>query len=214
MAGISVTPGLAVSTFMRGLLDDADAAELLASITPAAIVKAIDFDALTTGQSTIRRRDAITAATMTSQQLRLTYFTAVKSETIASIRMVTGSTAAGATPTLVRAGIYTVAGNGDLTLVASTANDTTLLAAPNTSYTKALSSSYAVTAGTRYAVGLLVVTAAAAPTVPAWGGTLNATELVGPRFAASLSGQSNLPSTPTDASLSASGSPLYAVLVP
>ena len=103
-----------------------------------------------------------------SQQLRLSFFTALKTETVTQVRCATGSTAAGATPTLVRMGVYSVAGadsQGDLTLLTATASDTSLLAAANTAYTAPLTTPLSKVAGQRYAVGLLVVTAAATPTL-------------------------------------------------
>ncbi len=77
----------------------------------------------------------------------------------------TSTTAAGATPTLVRYGLYEANASGDLTLRASTANDTALLAAADTRYFKAFSASWQIKAGRRYAISILVVTAAAAPTL-------------------------------------------------
>ncbi len=99
-----------------------------------------------------------------SGTLVLSYFTAHKSETITTLTAYSGATAAAATPTLCRMGIYSVAGNGNLTLVASTPNDTTLFATINTAYAKALSVSWAKVAGTRYATALLVVSGATMPT--------------------------------------------------
>lgn len=97
--------------------------------------------------------------------LKLTAFTAKRTETINSVRIISTNPAAAATPTLIRIGIYAIDSAGDGTLVASTANDTTLLAALNTRYTKALSAPFSKVAGTRYACGLLVVTGATAPSV-------------------------------------------------
>lgn len=107
---------------------------------------------------------AVTAAA--SGRMRLCYFTAQRTEAIASLRARTGATAAGATPTLVRLGIYRIdPATEHGTLVASTANDTTLFAAANTAYTKALQASWAKTKGVRYAHAILIVTAAAMPTL-------------------------------------------------
>lgn len=173
---------------------------------------------LASGETTIRRTLA-TAATLStgSGQLRLTHFTAAKTETVTQIKMYSGSTAGGATPTLVRIGIYSVAENGDLALIASTANDTALLAAANTAYTKALSSSWSKVAGQRYALGLLVVTAATAPTMVGQGigSGLPAAELaVSPKLCALLSGQTDLPSSVTDASVFSTTQMYYAALMP
>jgi hypothetical protein len=130
--------------------------------------------------------------------------------------------AAGATPTLIRAGLYTVAKSGDLTLVAAIASDTTLFASANSAYTRSLSTggslpaSYSIVAGTRYAIGLLCVTAATAPTVV---GAPISTAMVNegaqtPRLCASVSSQTNLPTAITAASLNASSVRPYAVLLP
>lgn len=178
-------------------------------------------DPLTVGEATLPagRDDATSASvTLTSQQLRLTYFTARKTETITQVRLLAGVTAAAATPTLIRAGIYSVnPSTGDLALLAATASDTAIFAAANTRYTRSLTSSLAKVAGTRYALGMLVVSAAAMPTLigkltVAGALPLESAEL--PRICALLSGQADLPSTVTDASLTSTASTQYAVLLP
>lgn len=120
---------------------------------------------LTTGE-VIPNRELMQSQTVapTSGTLAMSFFTADKTETISNLTVYTGSTAAGATPTLCRMGIYELDSSGNGTLVASTANDTTLFAATGTAYTKALSSSFTKVAGKRYATALLVVTGATAPT--------------------------------------------------
>lgn len=175
----------------------------------------LDADRLTSGEATMRRRDISSNAVATSTgSLRLTYFTARKTETITSLRLVSGSTAAAATPTLVRAGVYSVATNGDLTLVASIANDTTIFAAVLTGYTRALTASLAKVAGQRYAVGLLVVTGVAAPTV--LGNLYMASSEAGqaPRLCAAFHGQTDLPASITNAQALDATTIQYSVLVP
>lgn len=135
--------------------------------------------------------------TMSNQVLRGIIFRAPASMSCGSIRAFTGSVAAGATPTLIRFGLWTIDANGsDLTLAGSTANDTALLSAINTGYAKALSSAVPIVQGTKYAVGLLVVTGAAAPTI--CGITLSGTA-VGtiPRRTFSKAGQADLPNNIT-----------------
>lgn len=100
-----------------------------------------------------------------SGSVRLTYFTATQTGTYTRLRSLTATTAAGATPTLARMGVYTVAANGNLTLLAATANDTTLWATANTAYERTTTASYTLTAGQRYAFAHLVVTAAAVPSL-------------------------------------------------
>lgn len=150
-----------------------------------------------------------------SQRLQLTYFTATRTETCTQV-VFNGSGAAGATPTLVQVGIYSVDASDNLTLVASTPNDTTLFASASTRYAKAFSSSFVKTAGQRYAVGLLVVTSATMPTVYGanpFGGSGNSLNTL-PRRAGRVSGQASLPSTITAGSVTTDGSRLYAEVTP
>ena len=156
-------------------------------------------------------RYAVTSATVTQTTglLRFTYFTAKSSTVRTNLNLYSGSTAAAATPSLVRAGVYSVdAATGDLTRVATIASDTSIFAAANTLYTRALEASWTPVAGARYAFALLVVTAATAPTQN--GGVIGSTTLtsiaaLSPRLAASLSSQSDLPTSATDASLTNQG---------
>jgi hypothetical protein len=122
-------------------------------------------DLLTTGEVVPEVRDLTSSAIPypASGGLHVTYFTAARSEPINTVTMWTGSVAAGATPTLCRYGVYAMAANGDLTLIGSTPNDTAMFAATNTAYPKALSATWNKVGGMRYAVGQLVVTAAALP---------------------------------------------------
>ena len=101
---------------------------------------------------------------MNSGYVTFSFWTADKTEPINNVKVTTGGTAAGATPTLCRMGIYSVNAAGDLTaLLAATANDTSLFAAANTVYTRALTTQFNKVAGQRYATALLVVTGAAMP---------------------------------------------------
>lgn len=135
-------------------------------------------------------------AVYTSGTLHLAYFTARKSETIGTLTLYTSGTAA-ATITLIRYSVYAVAPNDDLTLMASTANDTSLLIAANTAYPKALSSAWSKQAGQRYAIGQLVV----ATTPPTMLNMQNATSIPAaiygrsPRLCGAVTGLSDLPST-------------------
>lgn len=176
-------------------------------------------NSLASGEETVPRSLLGSPTTLsTTQALRLTGFTARKTETITQVKMITGGTAAGATPSLIRIGIYTVAANGDITLVASTPTDTTLFAAANTAYTKALSAAFAKVAGQRYAVGLLLNTAAAFPSIVSAGGGNTAIDkfaLTAPMLTAQVTGQADLPASVANASVIASGiGPLYCELLP
>lgn len=172
---------------------------------------------LTSGEE-VFSRDSATAnsAASSTQNLRLTYFTARKAETTTQVRVLTGNTAAAATPTLCRVGLYSIAANGDGTLVASIASDTTLFAATNTAYTRSWSSSYAKVAGQRYALGILVVTAAAAPTFTSSVlATATSTEAAfDPRLSGTIISQTDLPSTFTSGSVTASSNRYYGAILP
>jgi len=173
-----------------------------------------DPDALDVGESTLPRTSAEGSYPVVSGQMRFTYFIARKTETVNQIRLATGSTAAAATPTVCRVGLYSVAADGALTLVASTANDTTLFAAVNTAYTRSVTTPYQKVAGQRYALGIIVVTAATAPSFAGTGFTSGAELAVSPRKAAALSGQNDLPASVAAASLALSGSMHYVVVAP
>jgi hypothetical protein len=149
---------------------------------------------------------------LTSQRLFLTMFTAANTRTYSTVYTATGGTAAAATPTLCRIGVYTVVGNL-ATLVASIANDTTLWAATFTAYSRSLSASYATTAGSRYAVGVLCVTGAAAPSLAGASTANNAIQSLAPIVSIGLSGQNDLPSSIADLTSGTTGTPpIYARL--
>lgn len=168
---------------------------------------------LLVGESTIPR-NAIASSSVTSggSSLRLTYFTASKTENVSSVRVITGGTAAAATPTLCRIGIYAVGDNGDLTLIASTPNDTTLFAAASTVYTKALSAPFVKYKGLRYAVGILVVSGVATPSFQGNNSVPASEAAIAPRMVG-YSAQTDLPATITEASLSAGTNQFYVALI-
>lgn len=157
-----------------------------------------------TGVETMPRSDASNTAQATSSGVvRLTYFTPQVTYTATNALTYVGATAAGATPTLCKVGFYTVASNGDLTLVASTANTTSLWSGSvTTEYSTALSASYTFIAGQRYAAAALVVTGAAAPTLMGGSGSASsALNARAPRISASLSAQTDLPASISSGSL-------------
>lgn len=149
--------------------------------------------------------------TMTSGVLRLAYFTSAMAVTVAKCVTSTGGTAAGATPTLCRVGLYTVASNGDLTLVASMANDTSMWAGSNTEYEKSLSASYTVAAGQRYAAAALCVTATTPPNlfgaVPSHGSS--SVFARAPRLCGFLNSQTDLPASISSGSVTNSTTSLW-----
>lgn len=119
------------------------------------------------GESVYPREEFVTATAAATTELVLAGFVAKKSQSITQLRVCTTGTAAAATPTICRLGVFQRAANGDITLIASTANDITLFAATNTLYTKALSAPWNKVAGVEYFIGLLIVSGAAMPTFAA-----------------------------------------------
>ena len=137
----------------------------------------------------------------TSGNLLLSYATAVRTEAINTLTTYSGTNAAGATPTLCRVGVYSVAANGDLTLIAACANDTALWAATNTAYPKALTSTFNKVAGQRYAYACICVSAAG---IPSLCGNLHAianVPFISPRVCAVVSGQADLPASIVNGSI-------------
>lgn len=179
------------------------------------------YNALTSGQGTMPRAFATntSAVTQSSQLLTLSYFTCRTAFTTTQTRLFAGATAAAATPTLVRAGIYLIDGAGAGTLVASFASDTAIFATVNTAYLKSWTTPYAMVAGQRYAYGTLVVTAVAAPilvgNIPLGNSNMGAGEVArAPRMAAQLAAQADLPASFTDVSLAALAGRVYATILP
>lgn len=173
---------------------------------------AIPDSELTSGEPTMPRLNANGTVSAPTGVCRFAMFTARKTETVTQIRTITGAAAASGV-TLCRIGVYSVDAADNLTLVASTTNDTSLWIATTTVYTKALTAGFSKVRGTRYAVGLLFVGSGA----PTWVGnsTLLASEgAIVPRLNASVSGLSDLPSSELVGSLSSSPNMPYAVLLP
>jgi hypothetical protein len=172
---------------------------------------------LTSGEATIDRRyGGITGVTITSGTVRFTYFQAEKSETVTQIKSVTDGTAAAATPTIARMGVYSIDGAGNLTLITSSANDTALWNATSSPFTKALGggTGYAKVAGTWYAIGDIIVTAVATPTLAGTQHQVGSIMQTAPRLTAAFAGQTDLPSSVAVGSLTASAAYVYHELLP
>jgi hypothetical protein len=178
-------------------------------------------DVLSTGDGTVTRSVGVGVAVATvatgSGNLILAQFNAKRGTPSTQVRVLSGTTAAGATPTLCRIGLYAVALNSQNvltgTLVASTVNDTTLFAAASTAYARSWSAAVTPTLGARYALGVLVVTGAAAPTLVGESFLVASESAQPPRLGGSLAGQSDLPATWVDSALTASGSRFYGVIL-
>lgn len=142
-------------------------------------------------------RDAIgSVQTLSSGSAVFTYLTPVKDLTITKISMV-ASAAASSGLTLARFGLWTAAANDDLTLVARSANDTTIFGVVNTVYERSLDTaggfpaSYTLLRGVRYAAGCLTVGTTAGSVRGATAGTA-ALAALPPRSSGSRTGQADL----------------------
>jgi len=115
---------------------------------------------------TMLRHEAVAAdvALGASGRTSYTHFRANRNITARTIEVTTGGTAAGATPTLVKVGLCSVAANGDLTLLGQSVNNVALFAAANTTYRIGLAASVPLTRGTVYALVVIVVSGATLPT--------------------------------------------------
>lgn len=133
----------------------------------------------------------------TSGNVHWTFFSPTSSFTASQISVANINVAV--SPTLIRLGLYTADSAGAVTLVARTANDTTIFANASSFSTRSFATAggypatYAVTAGSRYALAFCVV-ASSLPSIPA---VLSRSELLwqSPRISAYLTGQSDLPTS-------------------
>lgn len=147
-----------------------------------------------------------------SGNLMLSYFRPPRAFTAANIAFYSTATAAGATPTLVKFGLFSVAANGDLTLIGVTASDTAIFSAANTRYSRALLTPVALTAGVTYASAMLLTTAAALPTLlspNALSPTASALSQT-PRLSGSIAGQTDISASYASASVANNGSRHFA----
>lgn len=170
------------------------------------------------GESVYDRMVAATAGPWASQSLRFAGFTARASQSISRVRVTTGSTAAAATPTLCRFGVYSRDSANLYTLVASTVNDIALFAAANTTYTSTFSAPFLKMAGTDYLVATLIVSGVALPTFIGPTGTVTAAyatdfTLLYPQLAGFIAAQADLPATFAGSSVSSSSSNFQALLL-
>lgn len=198
------SPSLAatnVQTAIDEIVADYQAADT-AAVTAArnGVLLATDVGVLDRGHGLENAEETMSRTAMsgnfnvTTGTLQLSYFTPRVSRTVGTLELITAGAGASPTPTLVRFGLYSVDGSGNLTLVGSSVSDTTLLTAASTVYAKALSASVSLTKGARYAVGVLQVGA----TTPAkvYGViTVGAVNGRAPALAHSLAAQTDLPAS-------------------
>jgi len=171
---------------------------------------------LTSGFGTLpERREGLGANVLTGQAgiVFLAYVRAPKSMVLANIGMVS-TTQAAVGSTLVRFGVYTIDGSGNLTLAASTTNDTSIFSVASTRYTKAASGSLQLVKGQWYAQALLIVGASTMPGV--MGAVTPSTNFnvynLAPRLAGQLAGQTDLPASIAVGSVASTNIVLWAEL--
>jgi hypothetical protein len=139
-----------------------------------------------------------------------TFFTPRITQAVTSISVVSASTQTTG-QSLVRFGLYTVDGSGVATLVARTASDSTIFSAVNTVYTRVFNttggypSSYTLTAGTRYAIGVVIVAATTGNVYTAFNAIPSALSTLSPRMTGLVSATSDLPTTASTYSTSTIG---------
>jgi hypothetical protein len=168
------------------------------------------WQTLTSGMTTLPRLhqddSGSYGSTPSTGTEHFTYFRADKSMTVGHIQFQTGGNAA-ASSTYAAVGLYTISA-GTLTLVASCTNKTTF-SGTYAQQSCALTASYAITAGTIYAVGILQVATTPASLLGAWfnGAYMNSA----PLLAGTKSSQASLASSTS--SLSNQQFPIYYELV-
>jgi len=145
------------------------------------------------GETNMNRFAAINGGgnVLTSTSMKISWFTALRTETINNVRTMTAGTAA-ATVTLCRIGIYDFETG---LLVASTANDATMWIATNTLYPKALSAPWSKVVGKRYGAAFLFV-GTTAPAMVGWsvsGSSTDALIFMSPPLSTAVGSQSDLP---------------------
>jgi hypothetical protein len=147
---------------------------------------------------TMDRSGTLASFSNTSGVLWLTAFTAVSSFSATQITLGTGAASSGLTT--ARMGLYSVNASNVATLVAETANDTTLFTSAGAIYTRSFSTarglpaSYSIVAGQRYAFGLIIIGTTMGSF---WGGFSNSTAVttfrgMSPAVSHGVSGQTDL----------------------
>jgi len=215
-AGLSTTlvvgSGGTGATTLTGLVKGNGTSAMTAAVAGTDYLTLTDDSPdITAGENTMPRQH-INVSTLSpgNGNLRLTFFVTRKTETITSIRTICNIAQVGAT--LARIGIYSVDGSGNLTLVASTANDTTLWNATGAA-TRSLSASLSKVRGQRYAIGVLVVGTSTSPQLSGNGLVGTSECAVAPRLCGFVGSQTDLPASVAVGSVSDTFHQYYAALV-
>jgi len=164
----------------------------------------------TTSMVDVYPRSGNFSGTPSSATTYFTFFTPRWDLTVSSISVASASTQTTG-QSLVRFGLYTVAGDGTATLVARTASDTTIFSSANTVYNRVFNttggypSTYTLVQGTRYAIGVVVVAATTGTVYTAFNSIPSALSTLSPRMTGLVAATSDLPTTAASYSTSTVG---------
>lgn len=178
----------------------------------AAVAAATDDDTLLQGGHTTTLRAetyprwaAAANNSITAGIFYVTFFTPSKDLAVSNLSFASGSTVS-ASLTLARMGLYSVAGNGDLTLLAGTTSDTTLGNTANTLYTKSITTQNLVK-GTRYATGI-IFTGTTMPNAKG-SGIVSGMSALAPKLSCQQGSQTDLPASVVAGSQANSGTAIW-----
>lgn len=162
-------------------------------------------------EQTMTMHAAFSSVSPTSGTLDLAYFTARYDDTREQVAAYTASSASAAL-TLAKMGIYSVDGSGNLTLVATTGNETSAFAASGTRYPLDLLAAVALVKGQRYAIGHLIIGTTMGNRAGMAFPSSTLTAAFGPvnRPSARLAGQTDLPASIAYGSLVNTTAVMYA----
>ena len=142
-------------------------------------------------------------ATLSSGNVYFTFFSPMWSSTVNSISISSGATLTSGV-TLIRFGLYTFnEGTGVATLVARTAASTSIFASANTvatllfNTTGGYPATYSLAAGTRYALGVIIVASNPGSVYTATTAQALGISSLTPRTTGVVGGQTDLPTSPT-----------------
>jgi hypothetical protein len=198
VSGLATVATSGSAADLSGTLADA---RLSASVVLASALAARQHQT-TSVLDVVDRQYAGTSSGIASGAVYWAFFTPVTSVTISQISVASGA-AVSASLTLARLGLYTADASGNCTLVARTASDTTLLGTAATVYARSLDttggypSTYALSAGTRYAVGFIAVGTTAGSLASAL--SLASVAALSPRVQGVRTGNSDLVTSQTSA---------------
>lgn len=188
-------------------------AATLASDTAVAGSDYFTTQGLASGESCIPRLNVGSTVPLVSGTMLMSYWTAVKTETVNNIGFTVGNTAAGATPTYCAMACYKAAADNSLTLLGACASDTTIFNVAFATVLRAVLTPFQKVQGQRYAFGILCVSAASMPTIEGYNGTVT---LSGnsPVLSKTEVSQSSIPASVTAGNLSGTSSSVFGYVTP